>query len=213
MIIRDGIELPSLAEERVCHQWLWMIAWRICSSISIFSQNNNFSHLSFVWCEKLSPTYLFLLGPTHVNKWGHIGASQNNGLINYIFPINWGFYMELSLILLKRKQNKENHVMQCYLLHGFLSPVIIFHFLYLSHSQTFDLSLVTLIDANPYRFSWSLSIFNIFNFMPSSKLQLLKSMRPTKPSFYTWVDIPVDLCGNEFLLPLIFTHIYTKWRV
>ena len=112
----------------------------------------------------MSPTYLFLLGPTSVNEWGHVGASQNNSLINYIFPINRGFYMELSLILLKRKQNKENHVMQCYLLHGFLSPLILFHFLYLSHSQTFGLRLVTLIDANPFRFSRSLSIFQYFQF-------------------------------------------------
>ena len=72
--------------------------------------------------------------------------------------------MELSLILLKRKQNKENHVMQYYLLHGFLSPLILFHFLYLSYSQTFGLRLVTLIDANPYRFSRSLSIFQYFQF-------------------------------------------------
>ena len=31
--------------------------------------------------------------------------------------------MRLSLILLKRKQNKENHVVQCYLLHGFVLPL------------------------------------------------------------------------------------------
>ena len=44
----------------------------------------------------------------------------------------------------------------------FLSTLILYHFLYLSQSQTFGLWLVTLIGVNPYRFSQSISIFQYF---------------------------------------------------
>ena len=163
--------------------------------------------------ETVSHTYLFLLGPIRVNEWDHVSISQNDGLINYIFPLKRGFYMGLSLMLLKRKQNKEIHVMQCYLLHGFFLPLsstifFTFHSLKLLVYGWLLSLVLTLIDfLNPSQSS------NIFKFTPSSKLQLLKSMRPTKPSSYTWVDIPVDLCGNGFLLPLIPIHIYAKWWV
>ena len=115
-------------------------------------------------------TYLFLLGPTCVNEWDHIGASQNDGLINYIFPINQGFYIGLSLILLKRKQNKENHVMQCYLLHGFFLPLsssifFTFHTLkLLVYGWLLSLVLTLINFLNPSQSS------NIFDFMPSTKL-------------------------------------------